>query len=159
MAWAFHHELGIIWHHKVGHGVKQQSIIKWKCIYVIRPEKVLKAQASYMKNCPNALGLYSCYNSVCCQVCIHSLMVCPMIDSLRKRINVGYWWFCMLCRYYPEVDSFRIAAPSWNNPKRHLWKEIFPVGGTLDSTYVHTFCLDKEIVRCVSVHWLMAYSQ
>ena len=55
------------------------------------------------------------------------------------------------------MGSCRITTAFWDNPERHQRRKIFIEGRTSGSTHGYTFCLEKEMGRCLIVHCLMVY--
>lgn len=131
------HELGVIWHHKVGYGAQKHSIIKWKWYMCDQAQEGPEGISRSHEGLPKCLWFLLPLLSAAMYA-----LIAHVTESLRKRINVGYWWFCS---HNPEVDSFSITAPFWNNPKRYIWKKIFTMGRTSGSTLGHIFYLEGEI--------------
>lgn len=117
MTWNAHHELSVTWSlsHKV-ELTKQQFIIQWNGIYMIRPGQVLKAQASYRKNLAKCLWFVlplQCFLLPCMDLNPHGVL--PVVCCPR-RLGLAYWWFCTLCRYY-SVACWSLTTSFWENPK------------------------------------------
>jgi hypothetical protein len=74
---------------------------------------------------PNAC-VFSYYDAIWCSACNYSLVACSLwwVNWGIEDWDLVYWWFSMLCIYYPEVNSCSVTAPFWNN------SEIFTIQRT-----------------------------
>ena len=76
---------------------------------MIRPERALKAQVSYMKKqpkYPRSPLLLSYRFSPSMHLCLGEVLCHQLTD-----LGLAYRWFCTVCSYQPEVDSCRATVP------------------------------------------------
>lgn len=122
-------------------------------------EKILKAQAGYMKKltkCLQFIFFLQCHQLSSTNLKLH--LVCLIIIHLRKRKPEPDLLIplCTVCLHHPQIDNCSITITLWDKPERQWWMKLFTVGKTLGKyTYV---LFEGEINRCIFVHWFMEFS-
>lgn len=61
----------------------------------------------------------------------------------------------MICRYQPKVDRCSAIAPLWDGSEEPWWREILPVGKTLNKALNCSFYMEGDMAGDTDLHCLM----
>lgn len=134
--------------HKAEHDNTQSS--HGSGIYVIRPQKTLKAQVSYMKwpKCSWSSLLVHCFLLPALHPWLHG--ECPTISWQRKRRT----WARFTNVSTPKWTTLA-PNPLWDIPERLWWREIAPVGKTLGSASNYALLLRRKVDQMCNYYILI----